>query len=93
MQDLTFSRRRFKSRSSGLWRRVALRCDTDVSEEHSAFIFRAGGCFETSVSYRNRTRRHNPEGLDLNPLTWSLLSCIIMKTTAVCTSESLADTD
>jgi hypothetical protein len=30
----------FKSRSAGLWRRVVLWCDTNVSEVHAASIFR-----------------------------------------------------
>jgi hypothetical protein len=40
-RDLRFSRRwRFKSRSSGLWRRVVIWYDTNVSEDHAAFTLR-----------------------------------------------------
>jgi hypothetical protein len=55
---------RFKSRSSGLWRRVVL-YNTSVFEVHAAFIFMAARTSETSVSYHNNTRRYKPENLDL----------------------------
>jgi hypothetical protein len=43
---------------------VALRQDTDVSEDLAASIFRVK--MEDGISYRNTTRRHNPEDLDQN---------------------------
>jgi hypothetical protein len=42
----------YKSKSSGLWRRVVLRWDTSGSEDLAASIF--------------NSRRHNPGDLDLN---------------------------
>jgi hypothetical protein len=42
----------------GLWRRVDLRQDSDVSE--------AARSSETLVSYRNTTRRHSAEDLNMN---------------------------
>jgi len=52
----------FKSRSSGLWRRVSPRC------LHLHFIVKMEAAWnsETLLSYRNTTRRHNPKELDLN---------------------------
>jgi hypothetical protein len=51
LQNLRFSRRwRFNSRSSGLWRRVVLWQETDVSEELTTSVFRG----------------HNPEHFDFN---------------------------
>jgi len=41
-----------------------LRQDTDVSEDLAASIFRVK--MEDGISYRNTTRRHNPEDLDQN---------------------------
>jgi hypothetical protein len=74
---MRFSRRwRFKSWSSGLWRRVVLWQDTDVSEFRAAFFYqgKAGGGRRTSemfVSYHNTARRHNQEDLDLSFLSYS----------------------
>jgi hypothetical protein len=46
----------FKSKSSGLWHRVLLWEDTNVSEAHAASIFReAAWAFETLASYHNTT--------------------------------------
>jgi len=54
MRDFRLSRPwRFKSKSSGLWRRVLLWEDTNVSEDHAASIFKKqlfGVYFKTSNS-------------------------------------------
>jgi hypothetical protein len=51
-----------------MWRLVVLWWDSNVSEDHTASIFRvileAAFSSETFESYHNTTRRHSPEDLD-----------------------------
>jgi hypothetical protein len=46
------------SRCSGLWRRVVTFQYTKAYKDHASSIFK--------VSYRNTTRRQNPENLEMN---------------------------
>jgi hypothetical protein len=50
-----------KSRYSGLWYRVLLWWDANVSEFHAAYVFTSA----MLILYHNTTRRHNPTDLDL----------------------------
>jgi hypothetical protein len=66
-----------------------LRSDTDVSKDLRASIFtlkmEAAKPSETSVPFRDTTRRHNPEDLDLNLLRIENLKLRIM---AIVTGDS-----
>jgi hypothetical protein len=55
----------FKSGSSGLWRRVVLWYDTNVSKVHFTLKTEAAWASET-LECRNTKRRHNTEDLNLN---------------------------
>jgi hypothetical protein len=52
----------FKLKSSGLWRRVVLRYDTNVSEDLAASILMV----KYSASYRNTTRLQIPDDIGMN---------------------------